>query len=98
MSEACPTGPGAFCGRAAARARRSGSIASLPEQEETVQWTAPNYRPPAAPLAYREKKEDGRPKGEPEPHISDAELQRTADRVYRMIEDRIRRERRRLGF
>ncbi len=74
------------------------SIASLPEQEETVQWTAPNYRPPAAPLAYREKKEDGRPKGEPEPHISDAELQRTADRVYRMIEDRIRRERRRLGF
>ena len=74
------------------------SIASLPEQEETVQWTAPNYRPPAAPLAYREKKEDGRPKGEPEPHISDVELQRTADRVYRMIEDRIRRERRRLGF
>ena len=45
-----------------------------------------------------EKKEDGRPKGEPEPHISDAELQRTADRVYRMIEDRIRRERRRLGL
>ena len=30
--------------------------------------------------------------------ISEAELQRTADRVYRMIEDRIRRERRRLGL
>ena len=28
----------------------------------------------------------------------EAELQRTADRVYRMIEDRIRRERRRLGL
>ena len=32
------------------------------------------------------------------PKISEAELQRTADRVYRMIEDRIRRERRRLGL
>ena len=36
--------------------------------------------------------------GQQAPRISEAELQRTADRVYRMIEDRIRRERRRLGL
>ena len=72
-------------------------IASLPPREEQVQWTAPNYRPPAT-IAYREKAEKTLPRSQPEPGISDAELQRTADRVYRMIEDRIRRERRRLGF
>ena len=72
-------------------------IASLPPQEEQVQWTAPNYRPPAT-IAYREKAEKALPGSQPESGISDAELQRTADRVYRMIEDRIRRERRRLGF
>ena len=36
--------------------------------------------------------------GQQAPRISEAELQRTADQVYRMIEDRIRRERRRLGL
>ena len=73
------------------------NIASLPSQGEgdAVQWTAPNYRPPAAPMTYREK--PGREERQA-PRISEAELQRTADRVYRMIEDRIRRERRRLGL
>ena len=77
------------------------NIASLPAQGEgdTVQWTAPNYRPPAAPMTYREKPgREERQAGQQAPRISEAELQRTADRVYRMIEDRIRRERRRLGL
>ena len=77
------------------------NIASLPSQEEgdAVQWTAPNYRPPAAPMTYREKPgREERQAGQQAPRISEAELQRTADRVYRMIEDRIRRERRRLGL
>lgn len=77
------------------------NIASLPSQGEgdAVQWTAPNYRPPAAPMTYREKPgREERQAGQQAPHISEAELQRTADRVYRMIEDRIRRERRRLGL
>ena len=77
------------------------NIASLPSQGEgdTVQWTAPNYRPPAAPMTYREKPgREERQAGQQAPRISEAELQRTADRVYRMIEDRIRRERRRLGL
>ena len=77
------------------------NIASLPSQGEgdAVHWTAPNYRPPAAPMTYREKPgREERQAGQQAPRISEAELQRTADRVYRMIEDRIRRERRRLGL
>ena len=77
------------------------NIASLPSQGDgdAVQWTAPNYRPPAAPMTYREKPgREERQAGQQAPRISEAELQRTADRVYRMIEDRIRRERRRLGL
>ena len=77
------------------------NIASLPSQGEgdAVQWTAPNYRPPAAPMTYRERPgREERQAGQQAPRISEAELQRTADRVYRMIEDRIRRERRRLGL
>ena len=46
----------------------------------------------------RETGREERQAGQQAPRISEAELQRTADRVYRMIEDRIRRERRRLGL
>ena len=75
------------------------NIATLPPPagEETVRWQAPNYRPPAAPITYREKGRE-EPERAAASRISEAELQRTADRVYRMIEDRIRRERRRLGL
>ena len=72
-------------------------IASLPQQEEPVQWTAPNYRPPAT-IAYREKGEAPPQSDHGETVVSDAALKRTADRVYRLIEERLRRERRRLGF
>ena len=64
--------------------------------EETVQWTAPNYRP-APPMDHREKRQE-EPKRPQQVHISEAEIQRTADRVYRILEDRIREERIRLGF
>ena len=75
-------------------------IASLPREteEDTVQWTAPAYRPPEAPITHREKGKEDRARRSGEVRISDAEIQRTADKVYRMIEERIRRERRRLGF
>lgn len=88
-------GPGKE-GQSMASAR---NIATLPQPaaEETVRWQAPNYRPPAAPMAYRERRQE-EPRQNAAPRISETELQRTADRVYRMIEDRIRRERRRLGL
>ena len=75
-------------------------IATLPQPapEETIQWTAPNYRPPEAPVTLREPSQPARPGPAQEIHITDAEIQRTADRVYQLLEDRIRRERRRLGL
>ena len=75
-------------------------ISSLPREEQTgktVQWTAPGYRPPEAPITYREKKQADQA-APPQPRLSEAEMQRAADRIYQMIEDRIRRERRRLGL
>lgn len=75
-------------------------IASLPRSEagDTVEWTAPGYHPPQAPITYREKSREKQPREVREVRITDAEIQRTADQVYRIIEDRIRRERRRLGL
>ena len=73
-------------------------IAVLSQPEEQVQWTAPNYHPPEAAVVYREKEKSVQPPSKREFQISETELQRTADRVYRMIEERIRRERRRLGL
>ena len=72
-------------------------VSSLTEPEETVEWTAPNYQPPA-PMAYREQKKESVPKVQQEMRISEGELQRAADRVYHIIEERIRQERRRLGL
>ena len=76
-------------------------IAVLPsfsnEAGTAFQWTAPDARG-TVPVEYREPR---RQQDLPQPHgvhISDTELQRTADRVYRIIEDRIRRERWRLGL
>lgn len=68
------------------------------ETADQIQWTAPNYRPPAAPMAYREKPREEQPRESRPARISETELQRTADRVYRILEERIRRERRRLGL
>ena len=56
------------------------------------------YRPPEAPMAYREKEQNDQTREAGEVRISDAEIRRAADKVYHMIEERIRRERRRLGF
>ena len=52
-------------------------------------------------MTYREKPgREERQAGQQAPRISEegGAAQRTADQVYRMIEDRIRRERRRLGL
>lgn len=74
------------------------AIAAPPLPEgEAVTWTAPDYRAPAA-VEYREPtRQQEQPQARSVP-VSDAELQRTADRVYRIIEERIRRERHRLGL
>ena len=66
--------------------------------QQPIQWTAPNYRPADPPIAYREKNKEEPVREKREASISEAQLQRTADRIYQIIEDRIRRERRRLGL
>ena len=75
-------------------------ISALPrpaQGEETVRWTAPGYRPPA-PITYREKNREAETRQAAAPRLSEGELQRAADKIYRIIEDRIRQERRRLGL
>ena len=75
-------------------------ISALPrpaQGEETVRWTAPSYRPPA-PITYREKNREAETRQAAAPRLSEGELQRAADKIYRIIEDRIRQERRRLGL
>lgn len=74
------------------------AVSQPQETEDQIQWTAPNYHPPAAPMAYREKPREEQPRESRPARISETELQRTADRVYRILEERIRRERRRLGL
>lgn len=83
----------------AERMRSARSIAALPTQtrQEEISWTAPDYRPPM-PIAFKERSEPRQVQQPVSARISDAEIRRTADKVYRIIEDRIRRERRRLGL
>ena len=58
----------------------------------------PAYAPPE-PMELREKTRPARQETPAAPpQLSQAELERAADQVYRMIEDRIRRERRRMGL
>ncbi len=69
---------------------------------QQVNWTAPGTYDPQqsrlsrpAELTFREREEaEQMPYRQP---FSDAELRRTADRVYRIIEERLRRELRRSG-
>ena len=83
------------------------AVTSIPDtgkaqnkKPQMMEWTAPGYQPtPPAETQFKEMRppeDTGTQAGEVQ--ISDAEIRRTADRVYKMIEDRIRRERRRLGL
>ena len=73
---------------------------AVPAGQGMVNWTAPGWQPPTAPTQLKEPAGRGQTAQE-QPQalrISDAEIRRTADQVYRIIEDRLRRERRRLGL
>lgn len=82
-------------GQAMASARNIAAL-SLPESG-AFEWTAPDYRAPA-PVEYRERPQRQEQSQPQSTYISDAEIRRTADRVYRIIEDRIRQERHRMGL
>ena len=62
-----------------------------------MQWTAPAAVPQTPNITYHAK-----PPAAPAPPVqpaalSDRELRRAADKIYRMIEERLRREMRRSG-
>jgi|GEM_PF-2356287 len=84
-------------GATAIAAAKDISVLPKPKEEtEKIDWTAPARMQRPAEMNLRKKEEQ---KEHPAPaQLSEAELRRAADRIYRMIEDRIRRERRRLGL
>ena len=64
---------------------------------QQIEWTAPNAVSPAASIVYAEHKPQP---AQPQPQamrLSDSELHRAADKVYRIIEERLRKELRRSG-
>ncbi len=73
---------------------------AAPAGQGMVNWSAPGWQPPTVPTQLKEPAGRGQTAQEqPQAvHVSDAEIRRTADQVYRIIEDRLRRERRRLGL
>lgn len=77
--------------------RKPGEGAPAQMPEEQIEWTAPAYRP-AGPLTFREPEEAQAPQPQGVQTLNARDIQRTADQVYRLIEERLRRERRRLGL
>jgi hypothetical protein len=74
-----------------------------PESPRQITWTAPGAgsvsgkREMSGPAEITYKEPGQAAENNDQPAISDAEIQRTADRVYRLIEERLRRELRRSG-
>ena len=70
-------------------------------RSKQVNWTAPTAMPQQSDpngrteLSFKEPREAGQ--GPARQQIDDAEIQRTADKVYKIIEERLRRELRRSG-
>ena len=63
-----------------------------------IEWTAPNAAPQGAHIVFRDAVKPKEQQMAPQPvRLSDGELRRAADKVYRMIEDRLRKELRRSG-
>ena len=82
------------------------SFQGKPAGGRTVQWTAPGAIPPGtgdvttrpAAVQYRQRPErEEHSPARNQPVMTDAEVRRTADKVYRIIEERLRKELRRSG-
>ena len=78
--------------------------AGKPDGAPMSVWSAPGYAGPEAARAAREaprlshKEKPGEAEARQAPlRVSDAELSRMANRIYGIIEDRLRREKRRSG-
>ena len=101
---ACPTGRSAFCVPDRPRRRPAGAWGwpgtspSLPRQGDTVAWTAPDYRPPRPPRSTGRRAAGKGPRRARRSASATRRSSAPPTRSNRMIEERLRRERRRLGF
>lgn len=75
---------------------------SPPPASGQMVWQNPYLRAAPSEMTYRQKKQPPeQPVSAPRPQplrVSDAELRRMADQVYRMVKDAIRQERRKMGL
>ena len=68
------------------------------QPQQQVEWTAPQAMPSGtATMVFREPKQEAPQTMQQSPQLSDYELRRAADKVYHMIESRLRKEFRRSG-
>ena len=65
--------------------------------QQQIQWQAPNALQQPTNIVYREQGQKQQQPVQQSPVMTDYELRRTADKVYHLIEDRLRREFRRSG-
>lgn len=76
---------------------QSGASPARPQSQPASQmvWTAPGYTGATARMTHKKKPE---PQEMPPLRFSDAEIKRMASQVYTIIQDRLKRDQRRLGL
>jgi|GEM_PF-3558526 len=76
---------------------QSGASPARPQSQPASQmvWTAPGYTGATARMTHKKKPE---PQETPPLRFSDAEIKRMANQVYTIIQDRLKRDQRRLGL
>lgn len=76
---------------------QSGASPARPQSQPASQmvWTAPGYTGATARMTHKKKPE---PQETPPLRFSDAEIRRMANQVYTIIQDRLKRDQRRLGL
>ena len=76
---------------------QSGASPARPQSQPASQmvWTAPGYTGATARMTHKKKPE---PQETPPLRFSDAEIRRMASQVYTIIQDRLKRDQRRLGL
>lgn len=76
---------------------QSGASPARPQAQPASQmvWTAPGYTGATARMTHKKKPE---PQETPPLRFSDAEIRRMANQVYTIIQDRLKRDQRRLGL
>lgn len=77
-----------------------GTLSQLPQPQlqEQIVWQNPYMRAGPAETTYRQKPQAAhREQFQPQARVSDAEIRRTADRVFKLVEEKIKAERRRIG-